>query len=286
MTVDNVKALTDAEKNGQTFFSTWRKAPTQTTAANIWFDLSMSPGNPKPNYYIGMPNVFIPMAQSTDGGIPHRRSVNTDQEFLRIFEAQVVLATAVPLPLMILDYLGFYPFIDESDTTEQELINTLGITRYTDGLGVQIMPIVVAGQTGGQTFKVKYRNSDGTNDRWTPQHIITTQAVSGTIITCGGAVVNSRGPFMALQEGDKGVRSIQSVLFEGTGDIGLIALVLVKLIAKHSIRDINAPVEQDFFMDSSSIPEIKDNAYLNLIALPAGTLSLAQIHGYLKTVWI
>lgn len=286
MTVYNVASLVDAEKNGQIFFATWRKAPTQTTTAGNWFDLSMSPGNPIPNYYIGTPNYFVPLAQSTNYGIPHRRSGASDQEYLRMFEAQVATpTTAVPLPLLLLDYLGFYPFIDESNTDEQQLFTTVVVPRFPLGRGVQMMPVVVAGQTGGiSTFKVKYTNSAGVTGRITPDHVMTVQGLNGTII-CGGVYVNSRAPFMALQEGDIGVRVVESITFD-TGDIGLIAMALVKPIARHTIRGIDAPVERDFYMEMSTIPEIANDAYLNLLALPAGSLAAAQIHGYIKTCWI
>lgn len=284
MTVNNWKAIVDAESNGQTFFATWRKQPTQATGANIWFDLSMSPGNPVPNYYIGAVGKFTPLAQSTDGGIPHGGNVSPAKKFLRVFEAQTSLATAVPLPLILCDYLGFYPFLDESNLDDQPLDNTVAVPRLPAG-GVEIMPVVVAGQTGGQTFRVTYVNSNGVAGRVTPPHVIGTQAVNGTILSSGGAIANSRAPFMALQDGDTGVAYVTSIQFLGTGDIGLIALALVNPIVRHSIRGIDAPVEQDFFMDSSQLPIIADDAYLNLVSLPGGTLSGAPIHGYIKTLW-
>lgn len=64
----NLRELTDAQDAGAYLYASWRKQATQTTGAGIWFDLSMSPGNPAPNYYIGAPNVFVPLKQSTDGG--------------------------------------------------------------------------------------------------------------------------------------------------------------------------------------------------------------------------
>lgn len=286
MTVYSVASLVDAERNGQTFFSTWRKQPTQATTAGNWFDLSMSPGNPVPNYYIGTPVYFVPLKQSTDVGIPHGGDVSPQRKFLRMLGAQTALATAVPLPLVLLDYLGFYPFLDESVTDEQALYTSVAVPRFPLGEGVQMMAVVVAGQTGGlSTFTVKYTNSSGVTGRVTPAHVMTVQAVNGTILS-GGVYVNSRAPFLALQDGDAGVRLIESITFNGVGDIGLVTLVLVKPIARHSIRGIDAPVERDFFMEMSSIPEIKDDAYLNFIALPAGTLAAAPIYGYVKTIWL
>lgn len=281
----NVKALVDAERNGQTFFGTFRKQPTQTTAANIWFDLSMSPGLPNPNYYIGTPGAFVPLKYSTDGGIPHGGNVAPKQKVLRTLGLFTTAAGAAPMNLHVLDYLGFYPFIDESVTDEQFMVNTVPVPRYPDGAGVQMMPVVVAGHTGGGLFVVSYTNQDGVSGRITPEHVMTTQLVNGTIITSNRAF-NSAAPFMALQQGDTGVRTVDSVTFRGVGDIGLISIALVKPLARHSIREINTPVETDFFVDFACTPEIKDDAYLNFVCLPTGSLSGAPIHGYVRTAWL
>lgn len=285
-TVLGFREIAESERDGFTFISGWRKQPTQTTGAGIWFDLSMSPGNPRPNNYIGPSGVFTPMSQSEDGGIPHGGNVFPKTKMLRIFEAQTATAAATPLTLHLLDYLGFYSFIDESDTDEQFLDNTISLPRYTNGNGVQIMPVVVAPQVGGSSgFVVTYTNSNGVSGRKTPRHVITTQAINGTIASSSGSVADSRAPFMALQSGDTGVLRVDSIQFDGVGDIGLLALVLVKPIAKHYIRGINAPSERDYFTDDAALPVIQDDAYLNLLSLPAGNLSGAPIFGYIKTLW-
>lgn len=283
MTVYGTKEILDADRDGHTFFSGWRKQPTQATATGIWFDLSMSPGNPVPNYYIGPSGVFTPLRYSTDGGIPHGQNVAPKKKLLRVFEAQC--ASSAPLAFKILDYLGFYPFIDESVTDEQFLTNSVAVPRYPDGRGVQIMPVVVAGHIGGGTFFVRYTNQDGVSGRQTPQHVLGTQIVNGTIISSRVAA-NARAPFMALQPGDSGVRTIDSVVFEGVGDIGLISLVLVKQLAESYIREVTAPHERDFSMDMGSLPIIEDDAYINLLSLPSGSLSGAPIMGYIKTLWV
>lgn len=282
MTVLGYKEIADAESDGYTFFSGWRKQPTQVTAAGIWFDLSMSPGNPVPNYYIGPARVFTPLAQSTDGGIPHGPDCAPRTKLLRVFEIQS--ASAAPLSVKIMDYLGFYAFLDESVTDEQFMVNSVPLPRYADGKGVMMMPVVVAGHTGGQTFFVRYTNQSGVSGRQTPQHVMGTQIVNGTIITSAGPAANSRAPFMALQEGDTGVRSVDSIVFEGVGDIGLIAIAMVKVLADTYIRETTAPHERDFSTDQGALPIIVDDAYLNMVCLPAGSLSGAPIMGYIKTL--
>jgi len=282
----NAREIADAQDAGRYLYRSFRKQATQTTGSGIWFDLSMSPGNPVPNYYIGAAGAFTPLKRSTDGGIDHGPNQPGAKKFLRRLMAQTVTATAAPLTLLLMDYIGFYGFIDESVTDEQPMDNTLPPTRYTDGRGVMLMPVVVAGQTGGQTFSVKYTNQDGVSGRVTPNMKMTTQAVNGTILTSLSAGNQYGGPFLPLQAGDSGVRFVESVTIGGVGDVGLFALVMVKPIATLDIRGIDAPTEIDFLTDCGcSLPEIKDDAYLNFVGLPVGTLANAPINGIIETTW-
>lgn len=285
----NARRMSDAESEGKYLYASFRKQATQTTGAGIWFDLSMSPGNPAPNYYIGSPNVFVPMKQSTDGGLRHGGNVNSlgQKKFLRKLMVLCATAAATPLPMKLMDYIGFYGFIDESVLEEQFLDNTTPLPRHADGKGVQMMPVVVAGQTGGQPFTVNYTNQDGVAGRISQSAVMGAQFVNGTVLHSlqAGATAPDTGPFLPLQRGDTGVRSVQSVTIGGIGDVGLFSLVLVKPLASISLRGIDAPTEIDYLTDMASMPEIKDDAYLNFLALPNGTLSGAPIIGVIETSW-
>lgn len=280
----NARDMADAQDAGQYTYASFRKVPTQTTGAGVWFDLSMSPGNPAPNYFIGSPNVFVPMAQSTDGGLRHGGNVGT-KKHLRKITALTTVTT--PISGLLLDYLGFYGFVDESVTNEQFMDNTVGLTRYADGKGVQLMPVVVAGHTGGQPFTVKYVNQDGVPDRITQTAVMGTQVTNGTILhsqRAGTAYVNN-GPFLTLQAGDTGVRSVQSVTIGGVGDVGLFALVLVKPLATFSLFGNDSATEVDYLVDTPTIPEIQNDAYLNLIVLPNAQIAGSTLLGTIETTW-
>jgi hypothetical protein len=286
--MNNLQQFIDAELNGQTSFYTWRKQPTQTTGAGIWFDLSMSPGNPVPNYYAASPNIAINLAQSTDGGIYHGGAAPTGMKtYLKTFMAMTPTTAATPLQMLLCDYLMFYPFVDMSITDPQYMDNTKAqLTRSVDGKNVQIMAVEVAGQSGvgNPQFYVTYTNSDGVSGRQTLNAVCNTQVVNGTVITSNPATANNTGVFLTLQSGDKGVRSIEQVTFL-TPDVGLIAFVLVKVVENHTIRTIDAPAERVPITDFPDLPVIEDDAYLNLVVCPQGSLSAAPIHGYLQTVW-
>jgi len=374
----NHRELITAVEAGQTAIYGWRKAPTQTTATNIWFDLSMSPGNPIPNYYAAAPLASKRLAQSTDGGIFHGTlstavtvsfasstaaglllttttdfptfsrvqfsstgtlptglSASTDYWTIRLSSTTSRIATtleramagvfiafdpltpanfgsgtmkllelpnatkhlrrlmalvstpttAVPLPMILCDYLLYYPFVDMGTTDQQDMVVSETIPRYTTGAGVQIMAVEVAAQIGGQSFFVTYTNQDGTPGRVTSTVRCNTQTSTGTIISTAAATAGCAGPFLPLQGNDTGVRSIQSCTFLGA-DVGLIALVLVKPLATLGVYDIQAPSEKDFVTDNpTTLPRIYDDAYLNLICLPSGTLAAGQIMGTIETVW-
>lgn len=280
----NARDVADAQDAGRYTYSSFRKMPTQTTGAGIWFDLSMSPGNPAPNYFIGSPNVFVPLAQSTDGGLRHGGNVGTKKHLRKLMALSTV---TTPISGKLLDYLGFYGFVDESVTDEQFMDNTVGLTRYANGKGVMLMPVVVAGHTGGQPFTVKYVNQDGVPDRITKTAVMGTQVTNGTILhsqQAGTAYVNN-GPFLTLQAGDTGVRSVQSVTIGGVGDVGLFALVLVKPLATFSLFGNDSATEVDYLVDTPTIPEIQNDAYLNLIVMPNGQIAGSTLLGTIETTW-
>lgn len=280
----NARDMADAQDAGQYTYASFRKVPTQTTGAGVWFDLSMSPGNPAPNYFIGSPNVFVPMAQSTDGGLRHGGNVGTKKHLRKLMALSTV---TTPISGLLLDYLGFYGFVDESVTDEQFMDNTVGLTRYANGKGVMLMPVVVAGHTGGQPFTVKYVNQDGVAGRVTKTAVMGTQVTNGTILhsqQAGTAYVNN-GPFLTLQAGDTGVRSVQSVTIGGVGDVGLFALVLVKPLATFSLFGNDSATEVDYLVDTPTIPEIQNDAYLNLIVMPNGQIAGSTLLGTIETTW-
>lgn len=276
--------------NGSERYYSWRKSPTQATTQGIWFDLSMSPGNPVPKYWFdAAPLAAKVVAQSTDGGLFHGGNVSPQTKYLRELMAICVTATALPMQMLLCDYLLYYPTIDDSITDPQTMDNTNILTRYTDGTGVQMIAISDASRVGGATFTVTYTNSAGVGSRVTPNVVENAATSNGVLInsslTSTTAQSNSTGAFITLQAGDKGVRSVQSVQMNGTGDVGLFSLVLVKPLASFSIRGIDAPVEVDYVKDFGLTPIIQDDAFLNFLVLPQGTLAASAIHGTIKTTF-
>lgn len=276
-------AAAAAIERGQFVTSGFRKAPNVTTAAGIWVDLSMSPGNPPPNYYAAAPLAAVPMARSTHVGLDHGADPPGVRKYLHSVTLSVATATAVPCRLQLLDYLLFYPFVEQDGA--QAMVNASPLPRYPDGVGVRIMPVLVASQAGGSTFRVRYTNSDGVADRLTPIVTCNTQAVNGTLIGSAPATDGACGPFVPLQDADRGVRQIDEVEFL-TPDVGLVTFVLVKSLASFMLNEITAVGDVDFLRDRNHLPAIEPDAYLNLLCCPRGTIASSAFFGHFTTMWV
>jgi len=285
----NVAAIVDAELAGKVKLTSFRKVPAVTTVAGTWYDNSMAPGNPLPQYYAAAPMAHTPLGRALDGGIDHGGDVSPSTKHLREIMALTVTAGGVPQRLILLDYLAFVPFCDMGTTAEQTTTNPAYVLpRYPTGDGVQIMAVLVAPHAlAADTFSVRYTNQSGDGSRVTPLHTMTNAtSVNGTLLTTLTTGAGTRSPFLCLQAPDTGVRSIQGVTCTAGTDIGLFTLVLVKPLADLYLRGVDAPTEVDFLVNrGGTLPVVKDDAYLNFISHPAGSLSGAQLLGLAKFVW-
>jgi len=186
--------------------------------------------------------------------------------------------------MVLCDYLLYYPSIDDSVLDEQVLDNTVTLPRYSDGKGVQVIAVSVAGRTGGARFYFTYTNSEGVSGRTSQIAYQNSAAALGTLQNSGANTNASAMPFVGLQAGDSGVRSIDSVVMLDA-DVGLMTLILVKPLGTSVIREITAPVEKDYFMEAGLIPRIYDDAYLSFLCLPQGTLAATALMGDIKTIF-
>jgi len=281
----NTQEIVDAELNGSSRYSSFRKTPTQISSPGTWFDLSMSGGTPVPQYYASIPGVATILRQSTNGGIFHGANQSPAKKVLRRTSILAPSSNTLPMTMILCDYLLYYPFIDEGTLNNQALDNTNTLTRYTNGVGVMVMAVTVASRIGFQTFRFTYTNSDGVAGRISRTVTQNQFAAIGTLCTTAAASLGMSGPFLPLQAGDSGVRSIQSVQMISGTDVGLFTLVLVKPLATTCLVGKDAAVEVDYLVDQSALPEIKDDAYLNYICQPQSSLNGAVIIGDMIVAW-
>lgn len=281
-------SVIDAYDQGRVTISGFRKFVSATTATGVWMDLSMTGGGPPPNYYASTPLIWSTLTQTVDGGIFHGAAVSPASKHLKsLMISGSVVTTCVPSVFILCDYLGYWPFIDMVGSVS---LSGSGLTRYTDGVGVQAMLVQQATQAGGGTFNLTYTGPQGSG-RTSKTMKCNTSTVNGSIVTTMPVQTAgySSSPFVGLQDGDTGITSVESVNWT-LEDVGLVALVLVKPIAQIHMEPVQGsvypPSEKDFALHAmGTLPVIKDNAYLNLIAHPAGTFATSVIWGMAETIW-
>jgi len=295
--INGIKGVVDAELEGRMRNYIWRKTPSQTTTIGIWFDLAMSPGMPTPKYWFdAAPLVAKAIYQSTDGGYFHGADVSPAEKYLRSITARAhstSTTNASPITAILLDYLLYYPSIDDGTLDEQVMDNTVTLPRYTDGEGVQMMAVTTGLRVGGQTFQVKYTNQDGVTGQLSQVCTQNAAAFIGSITNSDRAIRGSSSWMIPLADGDTGVRAVESVTMISGVDVGLFSVILVKPLGQTCFREsqistaatINTPYEKDFLIPTGELPRVYDNAYLNMVVLPQASLATTILFGDLKVIW-
>lgn len=293
----SIAELVAADYAGRCHIAQFRKAvASAATPTSGWVDYSYFAGLPTANFYASSPLVAAVLETSKGIYVPQ---VSPFMQFIKSMTVMSGAASATSTTnqrqrLMLCDYLMYYPFVDTDAVGEEQLFeNPITLPRY--GSGKVIAVAQSAASTVG-TFTFTYTNQDGVPGRVSQAAF--TQAVAG-----GGQVVSSARnaagfhPFLALQVGDTGVRSIESVTFSAAGG-GLMALVIVKPLLDHVVtqecRRTTATVFDSFgaadeflaIIHGQKMPEVKDGAVLNIMAQGfAGSLASSLLVGLLETVW-
>lgn len=274
-----------AHEAGRVRYAGWRKTITQTTITAVWFDLSMTPGNPVPQYYAAAPLVGTILRRSTDGGLDHGQDVTTSKHLRRL---TVMMSNTIANNMHMMDYLMFYPFIEQGTLDAQVMSNPVPLSRYADGDGVQIMVVSVGAGVGSQTFQVTYTNQDGVSGRTTGVARLNAAAYVGAVASSSPSAPATLhvAPFLTLQNGDTGVRSIESFTMVSGTDVGLLSLVLVKPLATLSFANVSLPHEVDFIQTrGGTLPRIENDAYLNFVICPNNAMTGIALIGDITTIW-
>lgn len=269
--IRNLKRFADAsQESGDEWYSTILKTSmTSIGTANNWQDASMAPGIPKYNNYVGNQATATLMLSGGNNGIYLGPSPATGKDKYINQITYHSVGTALPLYMLLCDYLMFYPLIDGDSTDLQAMDNPVSLPRYTTGEGVMATVVAqVASNATNPTVVISYTNSSGVPGRVSTftlkqstniGHIVSTNVVASGVLSA---------PFIPLASGDKGIRSIESVqLTSGAGYGGFMALVLLKPLCSVVYPNNTVPVEHNYLKDMTKAVKVEEGAYLNFILL-------------------
>lgn len=242
--------------------------------AGGWHLLAGNNGTPNAGTFPGTSLAFVNCNESAgDGttviGLQHGGNPGgAATKHMLAHGASLVAAAGAPWQLKWVDLIGYYPLTgaDVTGTGARALTGT-PTHRYGNGDGVQACIVVRTAPTAGgpNITASSYTNAAGTAGRafqGSPSLGAAADAYATRVLHSGNAA-GRYGPFLPLQGGDTGVRSIQSLTISGgtayTGS-GVLAVCLVKPLA-----DISLPVsgmwsERDLVNQLMSMPKIADGA--------------------------
>lgn len=274
----------------------WNKnfLPTTAATAGEWHCLVKGTGNPATgSIYNSGTNLAFQAASETltnAGGIPHGGNVSTATKHILNASAFTAAATTAPCILMLIDLLGWYRVTSVTTTTAQATDNTVTLPRYTSGAGVQaFMWNTNTTALGAATpnLSLGYTNSAGTASRATPTTLpIGKTAAANGLILYSGTGLGKFGPFMPLQSGDAGIRSVQTIQNSTSYVSGEYAVGLCKPLLTLPITTLGVAAERDLVNQLPSMPQIVDGACLVwLMYSGAATPTNSSIYGHLDIGW-
>jgi hypothetical protein len=280
------KSLVD---DGKTWMSTFRKVPASTaTIAGQWYDYSYASGNPIPNYYAAAP--LEAAVLESDKGIIVPRMSGTDKQFLHRLTVMSAGATTSLQPLVLMDYLLYYPFVDmDAAGEDQAMTQSATLPRYTDGIGLQMMVVAQSPTVGGGRFTITYTDTNDAQQTTTSMFCAAAQPSGAVVSAClstGGLT-----PFVPLVAGSKGVKSVVSSNFS-VANGGLCAIVLVRplqstqTLESCAVTAVGAAHEVEAMRLRGGLVEIKDGAFLGFAGQGvAGSLASSPLVGMIETTW-
>ena len=172
-----------------------------------------------------------------------------------------IFNSSTELTFWVIDRLSQMGGLSAIVTTAQT-VNTAALTRHTSGVGVYAAAEIytVIGTTV-TTITMTYTNSDGVGSRVSPA------------ITFGGAGFGAgaggvlRFIIFPLQDGDKGVRSVQSVtVAASTGLAGNFGITLFKPLGVFSTPQLADKPNNILSSGVINIPQINPTACISLLA--------------------
>lgn len=274
----------------------WNKLflPTTAAVAGEWHCLVKGTGEPATgSIYNSGTNLAFQAASETlanSGSIQHGGNVSPATKHILNASAFTAAATVAPCILMLVDLLGWYRVTSVTTTTAQATDNTVTLPRYTNGAGVQAFmwnTNTTAMGAATPNLSLGYTNSAGTASRATPTTLpIGKTAAANGLILYSGTGLGKYGPFMPLQSGDSGIRSVQTIQNSTSYVSGEYAVGLCKPLLTLPITTLGVAAERDLVNQLPSMPQIVDGACLVwLMYSGANTPTNSSLYGHLDIGW-
>jgi hypothetical protein len=287
MPINSLDALMFRTSNGFTYSTDWLLTTNIAGAANRWMDMSRIGKYPGTNLYANTNGdlTWVDCNSSSAFSMPSGPTVDAVNGITKhVIYASVMSAVSTALPgfLMLVDLQGYWPSINGTITSQQNLSGTPTL-RYANGEGCNLYTVVTtAAAAGTPNISVSYTNQAGTSGR-----SLGVTPVGTASSTIGQIYPTLVAPFFSLAGGDTGVQNVASITLSASGGGSLrLALCIAKPLLTIPISVISNSTEKDFANQFPSMPEVKNNACLVWLFLPGAAIAAnTNIYGSLEYVW-
>ena len=285
-----MKDIVDAHNDGRVHLQRFIKTGGNVTGDGQWQDWSYMSGQPAYDPRIGSIGTFTPFVASKNDAIyfpPIPLGMERRISFINLVTPSGNIGQE-RTECFLYDLLGVYPLLDGDSTDLQELNNTLSLSRYADGKGVQMLIVNhISPSANPATATIGYTDS---NDIDRSISVAITPNGVPKIATAQTTSSVFGFPFVPLaSQGVKRVNNFQLNTSAG----GLFAVYLIKpfvnMCEKSGLNGfgIRLATERHLtFQNAFSMPKIEDGAWLGWFAMPfAASRSVPVIFGNIEFVW-
>jgi len=294
----NVGAFADADNKGQCWITGFRKlVASAATPTSGFIDYLYYSGSPAANFYASAPYVSAVVEANKGIYVPSVAPATQHLKGLTVMSnaASATTTSNQRQRLIVADYLMYYPFIDTDAVGEEQLLeNTITLPRYDYG---QVIAVSQSAASAVGQFTMTYTNQNGVAGRVSQNTFTIAGLTGGGQVATTTLSANGYHPYINLQAGDYGVKSIESVTFTAAGG-GLFALVIVKPLFTHivsqecrrtttgNLESYGAADKFDALIHQAGSPRIKDGAVVGIFGQGyAGSLASSALVGLLETHW-
>lgn len=300
---DSYDAVRSKNAAGKQHRFTWNKRKDAFQTAGRWHDLWAANGDPPAGSYGGTARTARQWTRTSSGAGAMRigPSKSPSVKYMRraaTFKQESTASTGLVM-VSVYDRGVSYDGCSMS-TSSQSMTNTLAATRWISSgdRGFQIIGTcdAVQGSGAADLSTLTYTNESGTGSRVVPTSPTLSRVLSLAAPTAGagapilfqqpGLSTRSNLPWLNLQSGDRGVRSIQDYQWTGapTGTCSWV-LGYPYFVQPDFYRMVLAS-DVDFIagIDALGEPKIYDDACLSVLAW-SNTTTAGPLEGYISIGW-
>lgn len=153
-------------------------------------------------------------------------------------------------------------------------------SRLATGAGAHIwIEAITTLGASSNTFTLTYTNQDGTGSRTTPNIVTIGSAIQGKSV-----LTNAAYTFAPLQDGDVGVRSIQSITLVSGSSTGTMLISLVRPLVTWLIPAIGYGSNREELFSATPLPAISSSACLSFLWFPFSAAGMGISAGCLNFI--